>query len=245
MLIIPAIDLRGGRCVRLTQGRKDRTTVYDGDPVEIARAFADAGAEIIHVVDLDGAFAERNSPNRQIVREIASAGVDVEFGGGLRSVTDVAQVIECGVARVILGTVAVESPEVLIEVVERFGDLCAVGIDARAGQVMKRGWEAATNESASHIARGVADLGVQRIIYTDIARDGMLTGLNVPETVSVARACGVNVTASGGVGSLEHIEVLRDAGEPLIDSVIVGKALYEGRFTLAAAIAVGAAETTV
>jgi phosphoribosylformimino-5-aminoimidazole carboxamide ribotide isomerase len=237
MLVIPAIDLKNGSCVRLVQGRKTDVTVYDENPVEVARQFASAGAQMIHVVDLDGAFTGVESPNRAVVKKIVAAvDVEIEFGGGVRTIDDVQQLCEAGVARIVLGTIAVESPDLLRELVSRFAEKICVGIDARNGQVATRGWQTETQIKAADLARSVVDCGVRRIVYTDIARDGMLTGPNIEQTVSVARAANVNVTASGGVSSLDDIRRLRDAGEPLLDSVIVGKALYEQKFKLEDAI---------
>jgi phosphoribosylformimino-5-aminoimidazole carboxamide ribotide isomerase len=237
MLVIPAIDLKNGVCVRLLQGRKSEVTVYNDNPAEVAKQFASAGAEMIHVVDLDGAFSEAGSPNRAVVREIVeTVDVPVEFGGGIRSLEDVQELCDAGVARVVLGTIAAESPELLKEFVTRFSAKICVGIDARDGRVMSRGWEARTETNAVELAQFVAGCGVERIVYTDIARDGMLGGPNIEQTLAVARAANVRVTASGGVSSLDDIKRLRDAADDRIDSVIVGKALYEGKFTLAEAM---------
>jgi len=237
MLIIPAIDLKDGRCVRLLQGRKSEMTVYNENPVEVARAFAAAGALMIHVVDLDGAFNESASPNRAVVREIIEAvDVPIEFGGGVRTIEDVRELCDAGVARVVLGTVAAESPDALQKFVDEFASRICVGIDARDGRVMTRGWETATPILATDLARSVAECGVERIIYTDIARDGALVGPNIQQTLAVAEAANVRVTASGGVSSLDDIQRLRDAGDARVDSVIVGKALYEGKFRLEEAI---------
>ena len=242
MLIIPAIDLRGGRCVRLVQGRRADVKVYDGDPVERARAFAADGARMIHVVDLDGAFADAGSPNREIARRIFGAvGVPVQFGGGLRGEADVSRMIDWGAARAVVGTLAVESPALLGRLAERFGGRVAVGIDARGGRVVTRGWERQEELSAVELARRVAEAGVSRIVYTDVARDGMMNGVNVEQTCAVARAGGVPVTASGGVSSLSDLEDLRRAAACGIEGVVVGKALYEGVFTLREALAAGAA----
>ena len=234
MLVIPAIDLRDGRCIRLKQGRKEEVTVYDGQPVEIAQSYQDNGARMLHIVDLDGAFSDPNSRNLQVLREIIrKIKIPVQFGGGLRVYKDVEKVIELGVSRVVIGTLAVESPETLRRVVRSFGgDRIAVGIDAKNGQVMTRGWENEGNISALELAQEVAALAVERIIYTDVARDGMLTGINFEQTCMIARESGLRVTASGGVSSLEDIKLLRTVSGCGIDSVIVGKALYEGRFTL-------------
>ena len=233
MLVIPAIDLKNGLCVRLMQGRKSEMTVYHEDPVEVAKEFASAGAEMIHVVDLDGAFSEMDSPNRNVVRKIIdTVNVPIEFGGGIRSVEDVQSLCDSGVTRVVLGTLAAEAPESLKLFVERFSSKICVGIDASDGRVMSRGWETATPRMAVDLARTVANCGVERIIYTDIARDGTLTGPNIEQTLAVARAANVRVTASGGVSSLDDIKRLRDVDDSRIDSVIVGKALYEGKFKL-------------
>ncbi|MDQ3907998.1 MAG: 1-(5-phosphoribosyl)-5-[(5-phosphoribosylamino)methylideneamino]imidazole-4-carboxamide isomerase [Acidobacteriota bacterium] len=237
MIVIPAIDLKGGRCVRLTQGRKEDATVYGEDAAEIARRFERGGARTIHVIDLDAAFSESNSPNRRVAREIVEAvGVPVQFGGGMRSVADVREALGFGAARVVVGTAAVESPDLLAELVKLFGERIAVGIDARGGRVVTRGWERQEEIAATELARRVARAGVARIVYTDVSRDGTLGGVNVEQTCEVARACGRAVTASGGVSSLEDIARLREASACGIDSVVVGKALYEGRFTLAEAI---------
>jgi phosphoribosylformimino-5-aminoimidazole carboxamide ribotide isomerase len=239
MIVIPAIDLRDGRCVRLTQGRRSEVTVYNDDPVAVAREFAAAGAEMLHVVDLDGAFSGSGSPNRDVVKQIAAnVGVPVEFGGGIRSLEDVQELCDAGVARVVLGTVAAESPQLLKDFVDRFSTRICVGIDAHDGRVMTRGWETTTPVLAVDLARSVAECGVKRIIYTDIARDGMLVGPNIEQTLAVVRAANVSVSASGGFSSLDDLKRLRDTREPLLDSVIVGKALYEGKFKLEDAIRV-------
>ncbi|MCU1266305.1 MAG: phosphoribosylformimino-5-aminoimidazole carboxamide ribotide isomerase [Acidobacteria bacterium] len=238
MLIIPAIDLREGRCVRLTQGRKEDVKIYDSDPLVIAEQYRDSGAEWLHVVDLDGAFSDPNSRNRQVVREIVSRiKLPVQFGGGLRSLQDIEQVIELGAARVVLGTLAVESPEILEKSLQLFGsNRVVVGIDARDGRALTRGWVNDTDLAAIELAQRVARLGVERVVFTDIARDGMLTGVNVEQTCAVARESGLKVTASGGVASLADLARLRAASECGIDSIIIGKALYEGRFTLEEAL---------
>jgi phosphoribosylformimino-5-aminoimidazole carboxamide ribotide isomerase len=239
MQIIPAIDLKGGRCVRLTQGKMESATTYGDDPLAIAHEFQAHGAERIHVVDLDGAIAGTESPNRSVVRAIAqSSKVPVQFGGGVRTRADVESLIESGVSLVILGTLATESIETLKSLVDNFGSKICVGIDARDGIVMTRGWVAQTDLSAVQFAIEVAALGVDRVVYTDIKRDGMLTGPNIDQTVALARAARIKVTASGGVSSLEDIEQLCAVNEPLVDSVIVGRALYERRFTLAEALAI-------
>jgi phosphoribosylformimino-5-aminoimidazole carboxamide ribotide isomerase len=240
MLIIPAIDLRAGRCVRLSQGRKDDVKFYDGDPVETALGYQSDGAQMLHVVDLDGAFSDPNSRNRAVLRELVSQiDLPIQFGGGMRGLQDVEQMIELGVSRVVIGTLAVESPDVLAKLVELFLSQVCVGIDARDGQVMTRGWEKQETITSVELAQRVSALGVERIVYTDVSRDGMLTGVNLEQTCAIARESGLRVTASGGVSSLADIRSLRDLSESGVDSVIVGKALYEGRFTLREAIVEG------
>jgi phosphoribosylformimino-5-aminoimidazole carboxamide ribotide isomerase len=237
MLIIPAIDLQNGKCVRLVQGRKDAATVYDDDPVKVAKDFELAGARMLHIVDLDAAFSGRDSPNRPLLRQIIRAiRIPVQFGGGLRTAHDVTEVIELGVTRAVVGTLAVESTETVAELARIFGgDRIAVGIDAKDGEVMVRGWEYTGKIRATELARIVAKAGVERIIYTDVARDGMLRGLNIEQTLLLARESGLKVTASGGVSSLADLERLKHLASFGVDSVIVGKALYERRFTFAEA----------
>ena len=240
MLIIPAIDLRGGCCVRLTQGRRETTKVYDGDPVDIARSYEAAGAKMLHIVDLDGAFSEPNSRNRETLGKIVqSIQIPVQFGGGLRSVEHVKQVIDFGVARVVLGTLAVESNETLKTLLNMFGgEKIAVGIDAKGETVVTRGWEKEAALSAARFAVHLASVGVERIIYTDVSRDGMLNGVNVEATCEIARTSGLKVTASGGISSLEDIRRVSHA-DCGIDSAILGKALYEGYFTIQEALVAG------
>ncbi|HEX8070236.1 MAG TPA: 1-(5-phosphoribosyl)-5-[(5-phosphoribosylamino)methylideneamino]imidazole-4-carboxamide isomerase [Pyrinomonadaceae bacterium] len=237
MLIIPAIDLRQGRCVRLTRGRREDVRVYDRDPVEVAQGYVGDGATMLHVVDLDSAFGEDGTTNRRVVaRLINSARVPVQFGGGLRSVADVEELIAIGAARVVLGTLAAEAPAELAALVGRFGARVCVGIDARDGRALTRGWEQSGGVGAVALARRVAATGCARIVYTDVARDGTLGGVNVEQTCLIARASGLKVTASGGVATLDDIRRLKDQGDCGVDSVIVGKALYEGRFTLREAL---------
>lgn len=242
MLIIPAIDLRQGKCVRLAQGRKDSATAYDVDPLAVAKSFEQDGARMLHVVDLDGAFGEGKSLNREVAMQIISASnIPVQFGGGMRSIDDVEKLISAGAARVVIGTLAVESPETLARLVELFGARIVVGIDARDGQVMTRGWETRGKVEALEFARRVADVGVERIVYTDVSRDGMLIGPNIEQTCRIARESGLKVTASGGVSSLDDLKLLSGVSETGVDSVIIGKSLYEKRFTLREALQ--AAET--
>ncbi len=237
MLIIPAIDLQNGKCVRLSQGRKDAPIVYNDDPITVAKDFELAGAQLLHIVDLDAAFSDSGSSNRDLLGQIIRATeIPVQFGGGLRTAKDVEEMIKLGVSRAIVGTLAVESPETVADLVRDFGsDRIAVGIDAKDGEVMVRGWEQRGKIRAAELARIVAQAGVERIIYTDVARDGMLVGPNVEQTRLLARESGLKVTASGGVSSLADLERLKHQAPFGVDSVIVGKALYERRFTFAEA----------
>jgi phosphoribosylformimino-5-aminoimidazole carboxamide ribotide isomerase len=237
MLIIPAIDLSKGACVRLMQGRREYLKVYDGDPVQIAAGFQEQGAEMLHLVDLDGAFSDQNSCNRQVVREIVrQVTIPVQFGGGLRSFSDVEEVFALGVKRVVIGTLAVESPQVLEALIKSFGSKVCVAIDADEGQVVTRGWERREMISALELARRLVAAGVERIVYTDVARDGMLTGVDLERTRVIACESGLKVTASGGVASLEDLRGISELSNYGVDSVIIGKALYEGRFTLSDAL---------
>jgi phosphoribosylformimino-5-aminoimidazole carboxamide ribotide isomerase len=233
MRIIPALDLRGGKCVRLTQGRRTEARVYDADPVEVALKFEADGASMLHVVDLDGAFAESHSMNRDLVRRIVRAvNIPVQVGGGLRSAEDITEIISAGAMEVVVGTVAAKSPELLESFVKHFGTSIVVGIAARNGQVLTEGWEKTEDMAATDLARRVASAGVERIIYTDTARDGTLTGINIEQTCALARESKLKVTAAGGLASLSDIERLRKADSLSVDSVIIGRALYDGIFTL-------------
>lgn len=238
MIVIPAIDLKAGCCVRLTQGEKESIKVYDCDPVEVAGAYAADGAEWIHLVDLDGAFTGGSTTNLQIVsRIVRQVGVSVEFGGGIRTMAAIETLVEMGVSRIILGTAAVEDPLLLQVALERFPERITVGIDARHGLVATRGWQQTTTLDAVEFASRLKLLGLGRVIYTDISQDGMLTGPNYAATRRLALESGLKVTASGGIGSLEHLRRLRDEAESVgVDSCIVGKALYEGRFTFREAL---------
>ena len=237
MIIIPAIDLRGGRCVRLTQGEPSAETVYSENPVNIARQFVEAGAEMIHVVNLDGALNQNDAANLKALERLLSAvNVPIQFGGGVRSIDDVRRLDELGATRIVIGTTAIENPVLLQHIIDEFGSTIVVGIDAREGRVATRGWQKILGLSAVDFAQKVAGMGVERIVYTDIARDGMLSGVNLEATREIAEASGLRVTASGGVASLDDIYDLQDLEESGVDSVIIGKALYEGVFTLEEAL---------
>jgi len=238
MLIIPAIDLRAGRVVRLVEGRDDSVTFYETDPVAVALQYETEGARLIHVVDLDAAFQVGGSVNRQIIGDIARAvTVPIEVGGGIRTLGDIGNLIQgTGARHAIVGTLAVEQPDLVAEAVRTFGDSILVGIDARGLEVSVRGWTHHSALDAVSLARRMADIGVQRIIYTDITRDGKLQGPNLENTRQVALASGVRVTASGGISSMEDLRRLAELETDGCDSCVVGKAIYEGRFTVSEAI---------
>ena len=234
MRLYPAIDMKEGRCVRLRQGQFNEVQVYSGEPAAIAGRWESQGASYLHLVDLDGALKGR-SVNADCIREIVSAvSVPTELGGGIRSLSDIEEVLRLGVTRAIIGTKAVEEPELLKEAVLRFGaEHIAVGIDARDGMVAVRGWEQVSRVSAAELAGRMKELGVRTVIYTDISRDGMLTGPNIEATKALKETTGLDIVASGGVSCMDDLRRLRDAGIP---GAIIGKALYEGRIDLAEAV---------
>lgn len=242
MIVYPAIDMRGGRCVRLRQGDFAAETVFADDPADAARRWVDEGAAWLHVVNLDGALGEvgADSPNLAALERILRVvPAPVQFGGGVRSLEDVARLLGLGVARVILGTVAVRQPEVVAEAVAQHGaERVAVGIDARDGRVTVQGWTEAAETTAPELAARMAALGVRHAIYTDVGRDGMLVGVNVEGTVGLARASGLQVIASGGVASLDDVRALRAREDEGIAGVIIGMALYRGAIRLPEALAV-------
>ncbi len=237
MIIIPAIDLRGGRCVRLTQGQASAETVYSENPVKVAKRWYDEGAEMLHIVNLDAALNKNDAANlKALERILYEVSIPVQFGGGVRTVDDARRVDELGATRIVIGTAAIENPVLLEHIVEELGSTVVVGIDARDGKVALRGWEKLSNIDAIDFAQKVGEMGVERIVYTDITRDGMLSGINLETTREIAEASGLKVTASGGVASLDDIYALKELEPYGVDSVIVGKALYEGVFTLEEAL---------
>lgn len=232
MMIIPAIDLRDGKCVRLKQGREDAATEYIADPVEMAREWWRQGAAALHVVNLDGAFG-RDSQNLGVLRKIASeVSLLIQYGGGLRSLDSMADALEAGAVKIVLGTVAVENPPLLDEALRRFGaERVIVAIDALNGRVVTQGWTTQSDFSPGGLARSMRDRGVKEILSTDVARDGMLAG---PDLVTIAALAGsgLRVIASGGISSAADVCAILSMNEPGISAVVVGKALYEGRVTL-------------
>jgi phosphoribosylformimino-5-aminoimidazole carboxamide ribotide isomerase len=238
LTLYPAIDLKDGRCVRLRRGEMDQATVYADDPAAQAVAWRDAGFGWLHVVDLNGAFAGR-PVNAAAVRAIlAAVDVPVQLGGGIRDMAGIAAWLEAGVRRVILGSAAAKNPALVIDACKSFPGRIAVGIDARGGHVATEGWAETSAMPAAELGLRFEDAGVSAVIYTDIGRDGMLSGLNLDQTVDLAAKLTTPVIASGGVGSLDDLAALRDAAVGTrIEGVIVGRALYDGKVTAAAALA--------
>ncbi len=233
MNLYPAIDLRQGRVVRLEQGRVERETVYYDDPSIPAGLWKDAGAQWLHVVDLDGAFSGRPQ-NWAAIEKIASSGLKIQMGGGMRRRQDIERAFESGVSRVVLGTSAVEDGEFLQSMVERFSSRIAVGIDARYGKVALRGWVDETEMTALDLARRVASVGVETIIFTDISTDGMLTGPNFAAQEEMLETIPIRLIASGGVASSGDVRKFQILSEsyPNLEGVIIGKALYDGKINL-------------
>ena len=234
MVILPAIDLKGGVCVRLRQGRADDVTTYNDDPAAQARDWREQGGRELHVVDLDGAFAGTPRHAEVIAAIIKAFGGPVEVGGGLRSMETLAAVLDAGATRAIIGSAALEDPGFLARAVEQYGDRIAVGIDARGGFVQTRGWVKTTEVKATDLAKAVAAAGVKTIIYTDTATDGMLGGPNLEQMAAICDAAPTcQITASGGVSSPRDVANLIALKRPNLRAAIVGKALYDGRTTLA------------
>ncbi|MSU25497.1 MAG: 1-(5-phosphoribosyl)-5-[(5-phosphoribosylamino)methylideneamino]imidazole-4-carboxamide isomerase [Opitutus sp.] len=233
MIIYPAIDIKGGRCVRLTQGRADQETVYSENPADVAAEFRAAGADWVHVVDLDGAFAGEPK-NLSTVEAIVALGMKVQLGGGLRTRAAIERALAAGVSRVVIGTRAVESPTFVGDVVRLFGDKIAVGLDARNGMVAVKGWVETAGMSALQAAQQMDVLGVATLIHTDIDTDGMLNGPNFQAQEAMLRVGRFRVIASGGVSTREDVVKLTELARRYakLDGVIVGKALYEKRVEL-------------
>ncbi|WFE73736.1 1-(5-phosphoribosyl)-5-[(5-phosphoribosylamino)methylideneamino]imidazole-4-carboxamide isomerase [Roseinatronobacter sp. S2] len=237
MILYPAIDLKDGQCVRLYKGAMDQATVFNDDPAAQARAFAAQGAEWLHLVDLNGAFA--GSPVNASAVDAILAAVDIpcQLGGGIRDMATIEAWLGKGLRRVILGTVAVENPDLVRQAAAAFPGQVAVGIDARDGRVATKGWATETDVEVTELARQFEDAGVAAIIYTDINRDGAMQGPNVAATAALAQATRIPVIASGGVSRLDDLVALRDCGAAL-DGAISGRALYDGKLDLAQALAV-------
>ena len=237
MIIYPAIDIRGGRCVRLTEGRFDAETVFADDPAEMALKWAGIGAEFLHLVDLDGALAGEGKNVPVIERILKSVTIPVQLGGGIRNLETIEKLLSLGVSRLILGSAAVKNPQLVEEACKKYPGHIAVGIDAKNGDVAIEGWGKGSGVAATELAKKMAAYGVETIIYTDISRDGMLSGVNVEATAALARVCGVPIIASGGVASLEDIRRVKAVESDGVQGCIIGKAIYTGAVDLKAALA--------
>ena len=233
MLLIPAIDLKDGRCVRLLQGEADAQTIYSNDPVEMAISFEDAGAKRLHLVDLDGAFRGKGANMASIRSILKNISIPVQLGGGLRNAENIEQMFELGVSSVIVSTMAVKNSEVLEEIILRYsGKRIFLGVDSRNRKVSIEGWQEGTEIDDVELALRWKNHGIQRIVFTDIARDGMLSGPNLEALGDFARRTGLKIVASGGVSSMEDLELLKTLEKDGVDQVISGKAIYEGKLNL-------------
>ena len=237
MLLIPAIDLKEGHCVRLKQGDMDQSTTFSEDPAAMARTWLDRGARRLHLVDLDGAFAGQPKNEvaiRKILRQVGSE-VDVQLGGGIRDLDTIERYLDAGLRYVIIGTAAVKNPGFLQDACTAFGGHIIVGLDAREGKVATDGWSKLTRHDVLDLAKKFEDYGVESIIYTDIGRDGMLSGINIEATVKLAQALSIPVIASGGLTNMQDIEALCAVADQGIEGVICGRAIYSGDLDFAAA----------
>ncbi|MDQ4045167.1 MAG: 1-(5-phosphoribosyl)-5-[(5-phosphoribosylamino)methylideneamino]imidazole-4-carboxamide isomerase [Chloroflexota bacterium] len=230
MIVYPAIDIRGGKAVRLIEGDFSRETVFDADPADAARRWESAGAKWIHIVDLDGARTGIGASRDAIARIKATVSCKLQVGGGIRSMEDIDALLGSGIDRVILGSIAVTSPETVVDAVRKHGDRIAVGLDAREGKLATSGWETQTKTDAFETASQMGDQGVRHIIFTDIRRDGTLAGPNVAALTHIVQSTSAGVIASGGIGSTDDVLGLRQTG---VEGVIIGRALYDGRIDLA------------
>ena len=242
MIIFPAIDIRGGKCVRLLKGDFAKETVFSDKPEDMAKKWQAQGAAFLHLVDLDGALKGKSQNLATVEKILAAVDIPVELGGGIRTMENIDEVLKLGVKRVILGSVAVRSPELVREACAKYGDRIVVGIDAKDGIVAVDGWGVSGNVEATALAKEMKKAGVKTIIYTDISRDGTLAGVNVEATAKLARESGVNIVASGGVKSIDDIKALKPYEKDGIEGVIVGKSIYMGTLDLAEAIAIASKE---
>ncbi len=231
--LIPAIDLKEGKCVRLEEGKASRSTEYSSDPVSMAMHWQQQGATRLHLVDLDGAFSGHAAHLAIAEAIFRKVNIPVQFGGGLRTIEQVETILDLGAERAILGTVAVDNPGVVEEAVRRHPRAIVVGIDARQGKVALRGWVDQTAITGTELARRIKGLGVKRVIFTDVARDGMLRGVNVEETETLCREAGIRVIASGGVSRIADVRALWERRASGIEGVILGKALYDKKIDFA------------
>jgi phosphoribosylformimino-5-aminoimidazole carboxamide ribotide isomerase len=238
MIIYPAIDLKDGKVVRLLQGRAEDVTVYSENPVAVAVDFRNKGTKYLHVVDLNGAFSGKAINDEAIRSIVQNVPLQIQVGGGIRSLNRIEELLELGVARVILGTVAVRDPKLVAEAVRKYGEKIVVGIDARDGMVAVEGWAKGTDLKAEELGCAMQEVGVSRIVFTDISRDGMMSGPNIASTVRMAEATGLKVIASGGISTLTDLEDLKLQAKSgiSIEGAIVGKALYSGAFNFEEAL---------
>ncbi|WP_375420585.1 1-(5-phosphoribosyl)-5-[(5-phosphoribosylamino)methylideneamino]imidazole-4-carboxamide isomerase [uncultured Sphingomonas sp.] len=241
LIVFPAIDLKAGQVVRLAEGDMDRATIYGDDPAAQAMLFADQGAEYLHVVDLDGAFAGRSVNGEAVQAIVARFPGHVQLGGGIRTRANVERWFDLGVSRVVIGTAALEDPDFVRDMAAAFPGGIVVAVDARDGLVATRGWADVSDVEVVDMAHRFEDAGVAALLFTDVGRDGMLKGCNVEATVDLARAVDIPVIASGGVKGIAEIHVLALHVRDGIEGVITGRALYDGRLDLAAAISVAGA----
>ncbi len=236
MLIIPAIDLRNGKVVRLFQGKFNQEKIYSSDPVKVAKHWAKQGAKFLHIVDLDGA-SSGVSKNLEVLKNIITqVGVPLEFGGGVRSIETISELLELGVERVVLGTRAANDAQFLKKAWKKFGEEIIVSIDAKEGKVLTQGWNKSSSKTTLDFAEELKEVGFKQVIYTDISKDGALVGPNILGIKELIRKTGLDVIASGGVASLKDLVKLNSLAKKGVSGVIVGKALYEGKFTLAEAL---------
>lgn len=234
MIIYPAIDLRRGQVVRLQEGDPNRQTTFSNNPLEVAQMWQAAGATWLHMVNLDGAFGDQNT-NLDILGRVATLGLNVQFGGGLRTLADIERVLTLGAKRAVLGTVALQNPDLVTQAVQQFGsDAICVALDSRDGKVATHGWQTVSEVTPTTLGQAMFARGVRHALYTDISRDGALSGVNVTATVELARATGLQVIASGGVSHLEDIHTL--ASSRSVAGAIIGMALYTEQFTLQEAL---------
>ncbi|MCR6546887.1 1-(5-phosphoribosyl)-5-[(5-phosphoribosylamino)methylideneamino]imidazole-4-carboxamide isomerase [Dehalobacterium formicoaceticum] len=242
MLVIPAIDLRGGKCVRLIEGRLDQETIYSDDPAGMAQTFEQAGAERLHVVDLDGAFSGQ-MVNFDVIKKIVQGiKIPVQLGGGIRTMDSIDQLLDLGVSRVILGTAAISNLDLVQKSVEKYGGQIMVGIDSKNGQVAIEGWAETVGKTYLELGHEIRSLGITQVVFTDTRRDGTLQGPNLASSAELARTCDLEVIVSGGVSTIEDIRKIRQLKEPGIVGVIMGKALYAGKVDLKEAIKIGRGE---
>ncbi|ABO50861.1 1-(5-phosphoribosyl)-5-[(5-phosphoribosylamino)methylideneamino] imidazole-4-carboxamide isomerase [Desulforamulus reducens MI-1] len=245
MILFPAIDLKEGQCVRLVEGRMDSATVYSNDPGSMARLWQDQGAQYIHVVDLDGAFAGQPRNRQSIAQIVQGVQVPVQVGGGIRDLETIEDLLSLGVDRVILGSAAILKPELVAEACRKYGQRILLGIDAKDGQVAIQGWGETVKRTALDLALEMKQLGIERAVFTDIRRDGKLSGPNLAATGELARNSGLRVIASGGVASLEDIRQLKKLEQDGVEGAILGKALYTNAVKLPEALVIARGEESV